>query len=1282
VCLSLITVGGDISRKETTQYKLRMIDCNGETVEIEALGLERISSPIEPVDTAKIASLFKRSHSCIQRPTSGEIDLLIGMQYAAYHPVRSQAVGHLLLYEGRFGIVTGGSHPSITEGTRIDPTCMKVKHADVMHACGIIDRFHDIEALGVTCQPRCGGCKCGQCQAGGKDMSLQDEKEYEMIQSQVKFNVQSGRWLAEYPWVKDSSELQNNRHIALAILKSTERRLSRNKEHADLYARQIEDLLDRKAAREVTEDEIKNYDGTTFYLAHHAVMKPESKSTPCRIVFNSSAKFKGLSLNDCLAKGPSLLNLLLGILMRFRKDNVAFIGDIAKMYHSIDITCKDQMTHLFLWRDLHVEEQPRTFAMTAVNMGDKPSATIAQVALRKTAEESLYEFPEASNIILDNSYMDDISASVDCEEVAFQRMKEIEDILKCKGFKIKEWFFNGRGGAETSVEQERVQMLMGVQANPEVNTEGVLGMLWDMKNDTLKFSECKKKWKVGSTVTKRVILSTVNSIYDPIGLLTPFTVKAKILLRKIWAHEPMIGWDDPIPKRIEDEWVQIRSEIEEVASISFARSLSPIGKIGRPTLVLFSDGSQQAYATVAYIRWEMSNGNFSSRLVASKSRMAPIKILDIVRIELCGALLSARLRGTIEKELKLNCEKILHIIDSEIVHAMINRGSYGFNTFEANRLGEIQRTTKAAEWMWIEGKPWLNVADVATRGSRPSELDSDSLWQKGPDFLTQPEETWPVRREVKKGIPLPGLKKMQIPDEDAKEVSSSGFTGIVMQHNEETLASRINAERFSSWKRLQNTTARILKLYSRFKQGSKQGAEITPTDLINAELFWIKEAQKDIDPKKCIKLQPVEEEGVLQVGGRTERWMECTWNKQKFKLLPKGNHVSLIIARHEHDKGGHLGEAGTISKIRSKYWIIGVKDMVKNIIRNCRKCKEKLKKTETQIMSPLPVERIKPSPPFHCIGIDYFGPFTIKGEVQKRVRGKGFGVIITCLSTRAVYIDIAENLSTDAFLKVFRRFVCIRGWPKKIFSDNGTQLVSASNELREAVSSLDKEGIKNFGYEHLAEWSFSPADAPWYNGAVEALVKSTKRGLNAMIGDQILTFSDMQTVLFEVSQLLNQRPIGAHPKKPDDGIYLCPNDILLGHSSSSVPQGPFKERVSNKFRLDFLQSLVSAFWKKWSREVFPNMVMQPKWHTEKRNLREGDVVLVQDANLMRGKWRMAVVKLAVPSEDNRIRRVMISYRSENNTEIVVQRAVQRLILLVPVEGNDDAPEQVDGNSDC
>ena len=141
-------------------------------------------------------------------------------------------------------------------------------------------------------------------------------------------------------------------------------------------------------------------------------------------------------------------------------------------------------------------------------------------------------------------------------------------------------------------------------------------------------------------------------------------------------------------------------------------------------------------------------------------------------------------------------------------------------------------------------------------------------------------------------------------------------------------------------------------------------------------------------------------------------------------------------------------------------------------------------------MSPLPVERIKPTPPFTNIGIDYFGPFTIRGEVQKRIHGKCFGVLITCFTSRAVYIDVADSYSTDSFLKVFRRFVCIRGWPSKIFSDNGTQLVGASNVLKEAISNLDWRSIKEFGYENLAEWSFSPADAPWYNGAVEALVKS------------------------------------------------------------------------------------------------------------------------------------------------------------------------------------------------
>ena len=1258
VKLSIVTVGGKVSEIESTQYTLYLVDRKGQKLQIEALGMDKISSSINPVDVAKIAEMFNIHHSEINRPTSGEIDLLIGMQYAAYHPVRMQAIGHLLLLQNRFGTTIGGSHPSINEATKIDSVCQQVKHAEVLHTS--IERFFDIEGLGIMCNPKCGSCKCGKCHPGGKDMTLKDEREYKIIEANVQFNAQTGRWMAEYPWTRDPKELASNRNVAYAILRSTERRLMQNEEHAALYARQIEDLLDRKAAREVTQAELNNFEGVKFYLSHHAVMKPDSKSTPCRIVFNSSARIKGLSLNDCLAKGPSLLNVLLGILLRFRQNHVAFIGDISKMYHSIDINLKDQMTHLFLWRNFQCEAYPRTYAMTAVNMGDRPSATIAQIALRKTAEEVSKEYPDESDVILNNSYMDDISGSIDTEETALRYMKNIEQILNNKGFKIKEWIYNGKGGNKKSSDQEQVQVLMGVSEDGDTVTEGVLGMRWEVKEYVLKCSRSATRSNYHSTATKRSILSAVNSVYDPVGFLTPFTVKTKILLRKIWSHEPPIDWDDDLPTHIAKQWEEIRAEFEEIKNVAFRRPIIPAGAQEDPMLVLFSDGSEQAYAAAAYIRWKVGDQAFVARLAVAKSRMAPVKTIDIVRIELCGAVLSKRLRCMIEKEMTLKFKKVVHLVDSEIVHAMVNRESYGFNTFVANRVGEIRQGTNPEEWAWIEGKPWLNVADVATRGCNPNMLKLDSLWQTGPEFLSQPEEEWPIRKEVKKDLEYSGMKK-------SKENPS--FVGVAEE--KETLAGRIDSKRFSKWKLLQCTTARILKLYNRFKEGANNAGDVSPTDLIRAEEFWIKESQSGMNLKKHVKLQPVEVGGIVRVGGRTERWMECTWNKQSFVLLPKDSWISELIARYEHDKGGHLGQEATISKIRSKYWIVGVRGIVRKIIRGCRKCKEKLRKTENQIMSPLPVERIKPSPPFANVNIDYFGPFVIRGEVQKRVRGKCFGVIITCLSSRAAYVDVAEDYSTDGFLKVLRRFSSIRGWPTKIYSDNGTQLVGASNELKTIVKNIDWQKMKEYSHNNMTEWNFSPGNAPWYNGAAEALVKCTKRALNAMVGDQIMTFAELQTVMFEVAQLLNQRPIGVQPKSPNDGTYLCPNDLLLGRSTSHTPQGPFQERSSKKFRLDFLQSIVGAFWKRWTREVFPTLVIQPKWHTEQRNLKIGDVVLVQDSNLVRGKWRMAVVSKSESSEDGRVRRVKLKYKSENNTPIEIERAVQRLILLVPVDGIDN-----------
>ena len=173
-----------------------MLKQDGKVVNIEAYGVEKISSRIEKVDIPGIATLFNVSASDIQRPTRGEIDVLIGQQYAAFHPVCCKSNGHLLLLKNDFGLVISGCHPHISVDDSISSACLQVRNATVMHAIGTVDKFFDIEGLGVMCQPKCGGCKCGKCHPGGKNMSLKEEKEYAMIEEGLTFDEEKGRWSA------------------------------------------------------------------------------------------------------------------------------------------------------------------------------------------------------------------------------------------------------------------------------------------------------------------------------------------------------------------------------------------------------------------------------------------------------------------------------------------------------------------------------------------------------------------------------------------------------------------------------------------------------------------------------------------------------------------------------------------------------------------------------------------------------------------------------------------------------------------------------------------------------------------------------------------------------------------------------------------------------------------------------------------------------------------------------------------------------------------------------
>ena len=279
------------------------------------------------------------------------------------------------------------------------------------------------------------------------------------------------------------------------------------------------------------------------------------------------------------------------------------------------------------------------------------------------------------------------------------------------------------------------------------------------------------------------------------------------------------------------------------------------------------------------------------------------------------------------------------------------------------------------------------------------------------------------------------------------------------------------------------------------------------------------------------------------------------------------------------------------------------------------------------------------------------------------------------LSSRAVHVDLAEGYDTECFIMVLRRFVSIRGYPQRIRSDPGTQLVASGRELKQMAKDWDWKMIKVFGMEQGMEWEVTKsADAPWENGCSEALIKSVKKCLSLSVGSTILTFSELQTVMFEAGNLVNERPIGTTTDDPDQGSYLCPNDLILGRSTSKVPAGPWSQTKNIRQRFEFVQKVIDQFWKRWQRDYFPTLIIRQKWHTAVRNLQVGDIVLVQDSNALRGVWKLARVAEAIPGRDGKVRDVELRYKAQEagngysgTRDICILRSAHRIVVVLPVE---------------
>ena len=1092
-----------------------------------------------------------------------------------------------------------------------------------------------------------------------------------LIKEGLSYDHVNHKWSCKYPWTKDPYLLPNNFAMAKAMLFSTEKRLLKlGSDYCDAYQAEMVSYKDRGIARKLSIEERKNYKGPVFYIPHTEVLKPDSLSTPIRIVFNSSIKFCGFSLNDMWAKGPDVLNSLFGILLRIREFPIAFTCDLSKMYNQIALSSFDMHCHRILWRDFDQSRQPDHYVLTSATFGDKCAGIISMLALKTTAEMFKDKYPEAANIIIENSYVDDIIGGSNDIPSICRLMKEIDFIVSNGGFKIKHFLMSG-----THPKNIDVNLV-------EMEEDKILGVSWKLQSDYFVFKpkinfspkyrnvhkepdltilDFEQRFPI--ILTRRMVTSVMAAQYDPLGFISPFILKGKILLRKLITNDSVAchDWDDALSPEMKNEWFIFFQSMLDLDGFKFLRCHKPINFVDNPTLVIFSDASFMAYGACAYIRYELQDGSYVSSLLTAKCKMAPIKSLTIPRLELLGAVISARLETNIVNEMKCTFKRVFHIVDSAIVRSQIQKESYGFGTFTSTRIAEIQNKTNVEDWWWISGN--INPSDLVTRSANLNDINVNSVWQKGPHFLSLPFDSWPIRKDPVGDLP----DKINI------------YSATIGISDPPALSCIININKFSSYDKMIRVTCRILKAL-KYRSFKKILDYPSINDINTAETLWFISVQQryksDWKTRFCRLGPMLNENGVILVGQRIANWLKNNYNQTSYILLPAEDIFTKLLVTSIHNTC-HAGIETLLAKIQIKYWIPKVRNLIRAIQIKCVTCRKLRKEAVGQIMGQLPDERLKPSPAFSNTALDLFGPFSIKDAVKKRTKSKAYGVIFNCLSSRAVYLDLIDGYSTESFVDGFRRFISIRGCPKHIFSDCGSQLNSFNKELKDMLSEVRVDEIQNCArkYGGEIEWTFTAAHAQWQNGVSEALIKSVKKSLIIAIGNSILTYSQLQSSLFEVANILNQRPIGIKPSNDIDlGKYLCPNDLLLGRTTGQALSYNMEETPSFNSILDFNDKIVDSFWKKWTRDFLPSLIIRQKLYFEKRNLCIGDIVIFQDSNVIKACWKLGEVVITHKGKDGKVRNVNIRYKPrkdgphyKGHKDIIVSRSVHKIVVILPVE---------------
>ena len=762
-----------------------------------------------------------------------------------------------------------------------------------------------------------------------------------------------------------------------------------------------------------------------------------------------------------------------------------------------------------------------------------------------------------------------------------------------------------------------------------------------------------------SEVTKRFLISDVAKTFDVLGWFSPCIIKMKILFQLLW--ELKVGWDDPVPEHVRDDWTRWRNELSLLSTKHIPRCYySKQSSIASIELHGFSDASEQAYAAVLYLRVECTDGSVHVTLVSSKTKVAPIKRLTIPRLELCGAHLLSQLLDHVRTVLNIPLTHSFAWTDSTIVLNWLTGNPKRFKTYVGNRISNIVELIGPEHWHHVNGVE--NPADCASRDLFPSELCEHHLWWEGPGWLRLPSSHWP--------------EQSSLPTQTIAEEERAISLHLLVQDK----APLIPLDRYSNFTHLKRVTTWVLRFIQNCRAAATDSPHLNTQELWKAEVYWLSVIQGEYFVKEInslnsrrelhkssplIPLRPfLDNDGLLRVGGR-ERNSNRAFSCQHPIIVHGGHPITRLIVRSEHVRLLHAGPTLLACSLNRRYHIVGGRKTVRSITRACVNCRRVAAKPQVQLMGQLPAERVTPDIVFSKVGLDYAGPLQLKlGLTRKPTIVKAYVCVFVSLSVRAVHLELVSDLTTSAFIACLRRFISRRGKPSLLWSDHGTNFAGASREIQELIKFMEtqqtQKSISEFCTVQGIEWRFIPEHTPHFGGLWEAAVKSFKLHLHRVVGNVRLTFEELATVLSQIEACLNSRPLVALPQD-DDGIEaLTPGHFLIGRPLEALPDPAMSYRpISIISRWHLCQAIVRHLWQRWSVEYLSSLQRISKWHKPSQNLRVGDIVVLREDNVTPMKWPLARVIETHAGKDGLVR--VVTVKTATGT---YRRPVVKVTLLL------------------